>query len=273
MKTLSVSMLGSGLSAALLLAGCLQDAPAFLGKGNQSTKDGSEPIEPPSIYLDLSHAGLDYGCSVYSPMNSPYDCPSPFPAGDALELDATIDWYGEPGVVRLSDTCGGAFVDLVQDSFAIQGRWQAPSTGTECTVILDALDLDDNVLASAVLSFDFGVLPPRPSIQATLVLEHQNGTCRLTPSEPEVECGPVLASDRPILRVEVDWDTAMPGIIELGGDVCAGPFNEIFNDGTVVEAEWQPLWPGQECTESVLLVSATSADNWTHSFLVTVPLI
>lgn len=271
MKTLTVSMLGSGLSAALLLAGCLHEEPAIVAK---NTHECSAPTEPPYIVLGLYHAARDYGCSVISSMNSPVDCRSPFPAGDTLELDADIDWYGQPGFVRIADTCGGSFVDLVQGSFAIDGRWQAPSTGTECTMIVEALDHEDNVLASAEMSFDFGALPLLPSIQASVVLEHQNGVCTLTPGQTEVQCDPVLTGDRPIVRVEVDWDTATPGIIEFGGDVCAGPVNEIFNDGSSAVAQWQPLWPGASCTESTLLVYAESAEPWSGEYFeLTVPLI
>lgn len=272
MKSLTVSMLGTGLSAALLLAGCLQDDSPFIDK---SAAECATPLEPGAIFLLLYHADEGYGCSAFFPMNSPSDCIRPLPAGETFEVSAEIDWFGQPGFTRISDDCGGTFDDLAEGSFAIDGLWHAPSNETECSMTVEALDFDDNVLASAVVNFEFGERPPRADIQASVVLEHQNGTCRLEPGQYEVECDPVLASDRPTLYIEVDWDFAQPGIIELGGDICSGELDEIFNDGTVAMAEWQPPGPGTGCTESSLSVY-TGADfpsRSTREFRLTVPLL
>lgn len=265
MKTGILSKIGLGLSPALLLlGGCIEAEDTSLV---ELAKKGPKH-EAPEIYFGLN--GTNFGCSA-EPGQSDTFCDGAVLPGDVGGLYIQIDWRGEPGSYRVFDNCAGEVLDLREDGLVIEGSWQAPSVETECSLILDTFDTRGDVLSRTLLHFPVGPQPEPPAIHAYVILHHSSGVCRLvTPGQTEIQCDPVLQSDTASMHVEVDWGTAQPGEILLG-DSCGGEFDVFTENPVTVQAFWHPpALPVGPCT---ILVDALSADNWSQSFYLDVPLI
>lgn len=253
---------------------CLVTARAFSGDGLFSQLSAAvlvrpgEPPQPvaPQIFANLSH--LNGFCEVL-PGQSEQFCDQPVNAGELTSVFAQVDWRNQaPGLIQIFDTCGGFFPDLFQDPFFVQGTWQAPSFGTSCAIVIDALGQDGQLLASSVLHFTVGGQPGN-GIQAFVQLQHANGFCELRPGQTVADCGGVFSGDRPFTHVEIHWGNAAPGFIDVT-DNCGGFFNVFFNDPFVLQAEWNaPFAPGALCT---INVNASAANGQFQSFQLFVPL-
>lgn len=254
-------LLGLGLSGALLLGGCIQ-LEADPGKARRP-----KPTTP-EISLELIHA--DGACTSTRGQLETV-CPGLVLPGDLAVVSAEVDWGKQPaGAIEVSDTCGGSFLDLSEDPVSFEGHWQVPIFGTDCTLTVEAIGVDGDLVASSTLLFEVSMPPSPVGIQAYVILLHSNGECRLTTEgNSEVVCDPMVAGDRATWHVEVDWGSAEPGIIEMG-DSCGGDFTYTTENNFFVQGEWQP--PTEPDTLCTFAVFATSADNWSHGFKLRVPL-
>lgn len=253
--------LGLALSGSLLLGGCIQ-VDADPDKTRRPKPTTTE------ISLELTHAD---GACASAPGQVETVCPGLVGPGDVALVSAEVDWGKQPaGTIEVSDTCGGSFGDLSEDPVSLQGHWQVPIFGTECTLTAEAIGVDGDLVASATLLFEVSMPPSPVGIQAYVILLHDNGQCRLTTEgKSEVVCDPMIAGGRATWHVEVDWGSAEPGIIEMG-DSCGGDFTYTVEGQFFVQGEWQPpTEPGTLCTFAVF---ADSADNWSHAFKLRVPL-
>jgi hypothetical protein len=271
MKTGIVSKIGLGLgSMLLLLGGCIDTMDA--GDADDASLVGVDKKKPrheaPEIYFGLN--ATNFGCSA-DPGERDTFCDGAVLPGDVGGLYIQIHWRDEPGSYRVFDNCFGEVLDLHDDGSVIEGSWQAPSVEIECSLFLDVFDDKGDVLSRTLLHYPVGPQPEPPAIHAYVILLHTNGSCRLVePGQTEIQCDPVLQSDTVSMHVEVDWDTAQAGQISLG-DSCGGTFDVFTENSTFVQAFWHPpAVPVGPCT---LLVDALSADNWSQSFYLDVPLL
>jgi hypothetical protein len=252
---------------------CLVTARAFSGDGLFSQLSAAVLVRPgvppqpvaPQIFFNVSHSN---GFCEAFPGQSETFCDQPVRAGDVTQVFAQIDWGNQvPGFTQIFDTCGGAFIDLFQDPFFIQGTWQAPSFDTPCALVVDAFG-NDGSLTSAVLQFTV-TGQTQNGIQAFVQLQHSNGFCELFPGQTATDCGGVFSGDIPFVRVDINWGNAVPGFINVS-DNCGGFFGLLFNDPFSLQAQWNtPFAPGALCTVNV---SASAADGQFQSFQLNVPL-
>lgn len=279
MKKHMISKLGSGLTVALLLGGCIQTDDIFL----EERQDSETGLTDPLIHAQLSH--IDGGCDVASDEGastemvvvpvSPVTCSKGVPRGGLVQLYVYVDWREQPfGSIQVSDACGIA-VDLQDPQpWSLSGTFQAPPMDTQCTLTVDAVDGDGHVLSSTTMNFNVAEPLPRPSMQASIVFAHEDGECQLTPGQTEVDCEAMPRGERATIHVEVDWDTATPGTLELWD--CGGEFEPAVQTSEILEGAWvAPLipgaiGPGEACTVGV---EALSPDGWSQFFELRVPLI
>lgn len=253
---------------------CLISARAFSGDGLFSQLSAAVLVRPgvppqpvsPQIFFNINHSN---GFCESTPGQIDTFCQQPVRAGDVIQVFAQIDWRNQPpGFPQIFDTCGGAFLDLFQDPFRIQGAWRAPFFDTPCTLIVDAFGVN-GIATRSTLSFNVTAQQPPADIQAFVRLQHGNGVCELRPGQTVADCTPAFAGDRPFLQVDMQWGNFVPGFVSVR-DNCGGFFNLFINDPFVIQGEWvMPFIPGALCTVSV---EATSAEGLFQSFQLNVPL-
>jgi hypothetical protein len=227
-----------------------------------------EFVSAPQLSLDIYTN--DYQCSVYSG-NQDGTCASSISAPTRPYVSAYAYWgNAAPGIVELTKNCGGDFVNPYIDPSYIQMEWVLPLEQTVCLLTARAVSGDGIVtqISAAILVRD-GEPPPPADIQAFVQLYHNDGECYLNSGESTVECSAVRAGNPAFLYIDMFWDSAVPGVIEVRDD-CGGSFFEYTDDPFFLQADWTPpSTPEQLCT---IQVDAQSPDGQARTFELSVPL-
>ena len=210
-------------------------------------------VGAPDIFLNLDSSGSF--CEVY-PGALDGSCHGSIASPESAHVAAFVSWgHGQPGVIEISDNCGGQFQLFGQDSSFIDGFWTPPAQEGVCLVTVRASSPEGPVSSlSAAILVRNGQAPPPPSpVQLMVDFNTINGGCHLPFGANEVECPPMPLGEMAFIDAQADWAGQPAGQIDIF-ETCGGNFSFIDNDPFFLHAEWQSLQPG-DCEFHVLAVT------------------
>jgi hypothetical protein len=195
-------------------------------------------------------------------------CSAPVRAGDVMQASLQIDWGNQTqSQISVSPTCGGEFVDPVDDGSTFASAWLAPLIDDDdCSVMFEAIS-QDGAITTAKMNFSVVDGQPPGEVYAYLYLEHTGGQCYLYPGAFATDCAPVTAGERALFYVEIDWGNYEAGSITVS-DTCDGNLATTFSSSTNKQFDWDVSAVAAACT---VQVEAITADGALHTFEMNVP--
>ena len=259
------SLLGPGLVGALLLgSGCLMPSEGGMADdGTGAIKDG---IGFPRISAKLSHG--DATCLLSADQNEVL-CDAPVQAGEVMQASVDIEWGARSeGVIVVSPSCSGPFVDPVDDGSAYQDAWHAPLVNDmACEVTIEAFSLE-GPFATAKMYYSVVDGQPPGEVYSAVNLDHTSGFCALLTGDVSEDCSPVRAGEIALVYVDMDWGNHEPGSIAVGDD-CGGTFTTTLSNGAgSLALEWKVPATPTTCT---LALKAITTAGERHVFELNVP--
>lgn len=224
-------------------------------------------VSAPQVFLDIYTE--TYTCHVSS-FADDGTCAGSLSAPTRPYISAFVNWGNAvPGVIEITDNCGGQFRLPYSDPNYFQTEWLPPIDESVCLITARATSSEGvfNQLSAALL-IRAGEAPPPADIQAFVALQQVEGDCFLSPGESAVDCPSIRAGNPAFLHVEVFWDNAVPGVIDVRDD-CGGELLLHYSDPFFLQADWlAPFTSGQQCT---IQVDAQSAEGQVRTFELSVP--
>jgi hypothetical protein len=226
-------------------------------------------VSAPQLSLDIYTES--YSCSVYSE-SADGTCAGSVSAPTRPYVSTFVNWGNAvPGTIEITDNCGGQYRFPYTDPNFFQAEWLPPIDETVCLITARAVSGDGlfNQITAALL-VRAGEPPPPADIQAFVQLYHNDGDCILSSGESAVDCPAIRAGNPALLLVDMFWDSAVPGVIDVR-DNCGGELLLHVSDPFVLQADWlAPFTPEQQCT---IQVEAQSADGQVRTFELSVPVV
>lgn len=217
------------------------------------TVQGAGPAGFPRLSAKLSHGN---GACVLAAGQASVSC-EPISATDIVHVSLNIDWGTlTPGVMSVSPTCSGQFVDPVNDGSSYQAAWEAPHiNATGCEVTLEAIS-NEGPFTVATMSYAIVGGQPPGEVYAYGFIEHSGGRCMLDPGELSTGCPAASGGERALVYVEVDWGNHDAGSIVVR-DTCNGGFATRFSSATNRELDWLVPADASTCTVQIEATTAT----------------
>jgi hypothetical protein len=132
-----------------------------------------------------------------------------------------------PGMLELSDNCGGRFGTTFRNSDLLQGVWLPPAAGGLCLVTGRAINGDGAVgtITAAVLVRP-GTLATSQVPQLSVSLGTDLSGCNFNNNDPStpLNCGAGSAGSVASVFVGVNWLDGIPDSLEVSDNCGGGPF-------------------------------------------------
>lgn len=201
-------------------------------------------IASPSVVFNL----VDLGCSVGPGGNG--SCPVTIASPTVTSYFATVSSWGgsTPGMLDVSDSCGGRFGRSSHDSSNISGFWLPPVGGGLCFLTAHAVSGDGLPATVTVAALTHpGTAPTVRPPQASVTFE--NG-CNFGTSATPSDCGLFPTGAPRAAFGNVNWDNGHPGSVTISDD-CAGPQPDPVSTFFFLASWVAPSTPGATCTTTV----------------------